>query len=210
MCTQSDLGLCVDALGALSLQLPPTTQLHKERIRGRGGEARLMSNSSAWPLASFLAELRETERKKLNSCCAIHAAVYSHTAETQNSVNSFPCLLLASLIAALTLACLTDQQKNNTDKLLISVYLKCAVLDKIKWGKNIWGCICITPAPVLLLMWACFVSLCSTLARPSPKWAPSGSSCTCTMWPAKARRLCCSPKAPGSANCRRYSRWANN
>lgn len=49
-----------------------TTQRESER------EGRLMSNSSAWPLASFLAELRETERKKLNSCCAIHAAVYSH------------------------------------------------------------------------------------------------------------------------------------
>lgn len=36
MCTQRDLGLCVDALGALSLQLPPTTQLHKE---WEGGEA---------------------------------------------------------------------------------------------------------------------------------------------------------------------------
>lgn len=72
--------VCVYALWALSLQLPPTTRLHKEREREEGREARLMSNSSAWPHSSFLAELRETEGKKLNSCCAIHAAVYSHTA----------------------------------------------------------------------------------------------------------------------------------
>lgn len=52
------------------------------------------------------------------------------------------------------------------------------------------------------------VSPCSTLARPSLRWAPSGSSCTCTTWPAKARRLCCSPRAPGFENCRTFSRWA--
>lgn len=39
-----------------------------------------MSNSSAWPQSSSLAELKKTEGMKLNSCCAIHAAVYSHTA----------------------------------------------------------------------------------------------------------------------------------
>lgn len=44
-----------------------------------------MSNSSAWPQSSFLAELGETEGKKLNSCCSIHAAVYSHTAGIQRS-----------------------------------------------------------------------------------------------------------------------------
>lgn len=81
LCPRSDLWLSVYALWALCLQL--TTKLHKERERGR--EARLMSNSSAWPHSSFLAELRETEGKKLNSCCAIHAAVYFLTAGTQRS-----------------------------------------------------------------------------------------------------------------------------
>ena len=76
---------CAHALWALSLQLPPndmTTQRERERHRE---EARLMSNSSAWPQSSSLAELRETEGKKLNSCCATHAAVYSHTAGTHRS-----------------------------------------------------------------------------------------------------------------------------
>ena len=74
------VSVCVCALWALGLQLPPTTRLHKEREGGR-----LMSNSSIWPQSSFLAELREAEGRKLNSCCAIHAAVYSHTAATQSS-----------------------------------------------------------------------------------------------------------------------------
>lgn len=60
-----------------------TTQREREGKGERGREARLMSNSSGWPQSSLLAELRETEGKKLNSCCAVHAAVYSHTAGTQ-------------------------------------------------------------------------------------------------------------------------------
>lgn len=55
-----------------------------------------------------------------------------------------------------------------------------------------------------------FLSPCSTLVQPSLRWAPSGSSYTCTMWLAKARPLCCSPKARGSANCRIYSRLSQS
>lgn len=76
-------GLICDCVCAPSAQpaVAPTTRLHIEKREGK--EARLTRNSSAWPHSSFLAELRETEGKKLNSCCAVHATAYSNTAATQ-------------------------------------------------------------------------------------------------------------------------------
>lgn len=99
LCARSDLWLCACFVGAQPAVAP---QRHDCTTRERDREeARLMSNSPAWPQSSFLAELRETEGNKLNSCCATHAAVYSHTAGTHRSgIFLFFCLLLASLIAA--------------------------------------------------------------------------------------------------------------
>ena len=79
LCAQRVLSLCVWILWDVSLQLPHQQGYTK---RKGGQEARLISNSSAWPLSSFLADTTETEGEKLNSC-AIHAVAYSHTAVNQ-------------------------------------------------------------------------------------------------------------------------------